>query len=92
MHGVIRQDHLHDVGKMMFGFNIFWTYVTFSQYFLIWYSNIPEETLWFAHHFGDSWETSFWILFGHFVFRFVSYFTERERHRNGYFLAHFGFF
>ena len=72
MHGIIRADHLHDVGKMMFGFNIFWTYVTFSQYFLIWYSNIPEETLWFAHHFENGWETSFWVLgFGHFLFPFL---------------------
>ena len=43
MDGVARVDHLHDVAKMMFGFNIFWTYVTFSQYFLIWYSNIPKH-------------------------------------------------
>ena len=72
LHGIIRPDHLHDVGKMMFGFNIFWTYVTFSQYFLIWYSNIPEETLWFAHHFENGWETSFWVLgFGHFLFPFL---------------------
>lgn len=46
---VISQHHLHDLGKYMFAFTVFWTYIAFSQYFLIWYSNIPEETYWFAY-------------------------------------------
>jgi hypothetical protein len=41
------QEHLHDVGKFMFAFSIFWTYLWFSQYMLIWYANIPEETIYF---------------------------------------------
>lgn len=40
-------EHLHDVGKFMFAFSIFWTYLWFSQYMLIWYSNQPEETNYF---------------------------------------------
>ncbi|MDB5245707.1 MAG: uncharacterized protein JWQ40_101 [Segetibacter sp.] len=40
-------EHLHDVGKFMFAFSIFWTYLWFSQYMLIWYSNQPEETVYF---------------------------------------------
>lgn len=40
-------EHLHDVGKFMFAFSIFWTYLWFSQYMLIWYSNQPEETTYF---------------------------------------------
>ena len=43
------QEHLHDVGKFMFAFSIFWTYLWFSQYMLIWYANIPEETVYFKH-------------------------------------------
>jgi hypothetical protein len=37
-------EHLHDTGKLLFAFTVFWAYITFCQYFLIWYSNIPEET------------------------------------------------
>lgn len=40
-------EHLHDIGKFMFAFSIFWTYLWFSQYMLIWYSNNPEETIYF---------------------------------------------
>jgi hypothetical protein len=40
-------EHLHDVGKFMFAFSVFWTYLWFSQFMLIWYANIPEETVYF---------------------------------------------
>jgi hypothetical protein len=41
------EEHLHDIGKFMFAFSVFWTYLWFSQYMLIWYANIPEETVYF---------------------------------------------
>jgi hypothetical protein len=40
-------EHLHDLGKFVFAFSIFWTYLWFSQFMLIWYANIPEETIYF---------------------------------------------
>ncbi len=40
-------EHLHDLGKFLFAFSIFWTYLWFSQFMLIWYANIPEETEYF---------------------------------------------
>lgn len=43
----IRVDHMHDLGKMLFAFSIFWTYLWFSQYLLIWYGHLPEETTYF---------------------------------------------
>ncbi|MEM6473375.1 MAG: hypothetical protein AAF802_27705, partial [Planctomycetota bacterium] len=43
----VTTEHYHDLGKYMFGFTVFWTYIAFSQYLLIWYGNIPEETEWF---------------------------------------------
>jgi hypothetical protein len=41
------KEHLHDLGKFQFAFSIFWTYLWFSQFMLIWYANIPEETIYF---------------------------------------------
>jgi hypothetical protein len=43
----ITTEHFHDMGKFLFGFTIFWAYISYSQYMLIWYANIPEETFWF---------------------------------------------
>lgn len=43
----VNVEHLHDLGKYLFGFSIFWAYLWYSQYMLIWYANIPEETVYF---------------------------------------------
>lgn len=43
----VTEEHVHDIGKFMFAFSVFWTYLWFSQYMLIWYANIPEETGYF---------------------------------------------
>jgi len=50
----VTDEHLHDVGKFMFAFSIFWTYTWFSQYMLIWYSNQPEETKYFIERIGTA--------------------------------------
>lgn len=49
----VNESHLHDVAKFMFAFSIFWTYLWFSQFMLIWYSNIPEEVTYFVTRFSD---------------------------------------
>jgi len=48
----VTEEHLHDLGKFMFAFSVFWTYLWFSQYMLIWYSNQPEETKYFIERIG----------------------------------------
>ena len=55
------QEHLHDLGKFMFAFSIFWTYVWFSQYMLIWYANIPEETVYFKHRVQGPYRGIFYL-------------------------------
>jgi len=51
----VNDAHMHDIGKYMFGFSIFWTYTWLSQYLLIWYANIPEENIYYVKRYlvGD---------------------------------------
>ena len=61
-------EHTQDMGKFMFAFVVFWTYIAFSQYMLYWYANIPEETVWFHKRFAGGWETVAWSLL---IFNFI---------------------
>jgi hypothetical protein len=56
-------EHLHDLGKFMFAFSIFWTYLWFSQFMLIWYANIPEETTYFKPRAQGVYSGIFWLMF-----------------------------
>ncbi|WP_047418932.1 hypothetical protein [Cellulophaga sp. Hel_I_12] len=49
----VNNSHIHDLAKFMFGISIFWTYLWFSQYMLIWYSNIPEEVTYYVTRIAD---------------------------------------
>ncbi len=67
----ITTEHYQDVGKYMFGFTVFWTYIAFSQYMLIWYGNLPEEIQWFADRYTNGWQTVTWaLIIGHFLVPF----------------------
>ncbi len=71
LRGIISPEHYHDLGKMMFGFTVFWAYIAFSQYMLIWYGNLPEETVWYRHRLEHGWEVhSAALLIAHFVIPF----------------------
>lgn len=75
-------EHLHDVGKLLFAFNCFWAYIAISQYLLIWYANIPEETIFFQHRQEHGWGTiSLILVIGHFMIPFV-FFMSRWMKRN----------
>ena len=68
---VVNEEHYHDIGKLVFGFTIFWAYIGFSQYFLIWYANIPEETMFYSRR-GGSWTTlGAALMIGHFAIPFL---------------------
>jgi hypothetical protein len=69
--GIINENHLHDLGKFMFAFTIFWAYIGFSQFMLIWYANLPEETTYFIHRFAGNWMyVSIFLLVGKFLVPF----------------------
>ena len=64
--GHVTENHLHDVGKFMFAFSIFWTYLWFSQFMLIWYANLPEEVVYFQvrwNYFRTLWVTNLLVNF-----------------------------
>ena len=70
--GIVTEEHYQDLGKFMFGFIVFWAYISASQYFLIWYGNIPEETIWYKHRWVGSWKTvSLTLVFVGFVLPFI---------------------
>jgi hypothetical protein len=54
-------EHLHDLGKFQFAFSIFWTYLWFSQFMLIWYASIPEETIYFKPRLQGAYQGIFWL-------------------------------
>lgn len=66
--GYITIDHLHDVVKYLKGFTVFWAYIAFSQFMLIWYANIPEETEYYIMRSQHGW---LGVSFGLLIFRFV---------------------
>ena len=82
--GIITTEHYQDIGKLLFAFGVvFWAYIACSQYMLIWYANIPEETAWFlARQLGEWRVVSVVLLFGHFILPFlflISRWTKRWR-------------
>ncbi|MEK6705380.1 MAG: molybdopterin oxidoreductase [Bdellovibrionota bacterium] len=75
--GIVNENHLHDLGKFMFAFTIFWAYIGFSQFMLIWYANLPEETGYFLTRFHGGWlYVSIFLLVGKF---FVPFFLLLRR-------------
>ena len=86
---LITTEHFHDLGKLMFAFTVFWAYIAFSQYMLIWYANLPEETVWFAYRWDGTWKyLSILLGVGHFVVPFFFLLPRTiKRTRGALFLA-----
>ena len=84
---VISTEHLHDVGKFLFAFTAFWAYIAFCQFLLIWYANLPDETIWYQARLQGSWKTvTIVIMAGHFGVPFF-YLMGRAVKRRGSTLA-----
>lgn len=85
----INEEHYHDLGKWLFALTVFWAYVSFSQYMLIWYGNLPEEGIWYHRRMVGSWSGFMpLMIIGHFVIPFVTL-MPRSSKRN---LKMLGFF
>jgi hypothetical protein len=66
--GLVTIEHVHDLAKYTKAFTVFWAYIAFSQFMLIWYANLPEETIFYLHRSHGGW---LYISVGLIVFRFV---------------------
>jgi hypothetical protein len=81
----ITVDHYQDAGKLLFAFGIvFWAYIGFSQFMLIWYANIPEETGWYIARVIHGWGPVAWLLlFGHFLGPFIAIISRYPKRQPG---------
>jgi hypothetical protein len=76
--GCVSEEHFHDLGKFQFAFTVFWAYIGFSQYFLIYYANIPEETAFYNHRNAFGWDKlGILLMVGHFI---APFFILLSRH------------
>ncbi len=77
-------EHYHDLGKLIFGFILFWVYIGFSQYMLIWYANMPEETEWFYFRQESIWVWfSLGLVFFHWMLPFAGTMSRHVRRSPG---------
>lgn len=87
---VVTKEHLHDHGKFLFGFVVFWAYIAFSQYMLIWYASLPETTFWFVARGATTVSADFntWsivsiaLVFGHFFIPFIGLMSRHIKRTN----------
>jgi len=81
---VVNENHLHDLGKFVFGFSVFWAYLWFSQYLLYYYANIPEEIIYFIDRLkNDHYSPYFFLnLFINFFFPFLVLMTRDSKRHN----------
>ncbi|MBT5855587.1 hypothetical protein HOH87_03010 [bacterium] len=85
---VVTKEHYHDLGKLIYGFVIFWTYIAFSQFFLTWYANIPEFVQWYLPRSVGPWRTMASVLvWGHFL---IPLFVFMSRHAKRNLKVHSG--
>ena len=80
MRKVVTDEHYHLMGKLLFAFTVFWAYVAFSQFFLIWYANVTEETRFYLTRNTEGWRwVSIFIVVGHFVAPFLLLLSQPQK-------------
>jgi hypothetical protein len=81
LENTIGKPHIYDLGAWFFGFTVFYAYIAFSQFLLIYYANIPEETLWFYHRMEGSWAfVTYMLLICRFVIPFIVLLNRDSKH------------
>jgi preprotein translocase subunit YajC len=76
----LRRDHFYSLGALLFAFINFWAYIAFSQFLLIWYANLPEETFWFIKRWKEGWEyVSILLIIVHFVVPYFALLTQDSK-------------
>lgn len=91
LRGIFNTSHLLNLGNVMLAFTVFWAYISFSQYFLIWNANVPEETFWFnLREFNPTtgvqnswWWVGLTLLFGHFFLPFLFFLQYPLKKKHG---------
>lgn len=79
----VTREHLHDLGKYLFAFSIFWTYLWFSQYMLIWYANVGEETVYFQNRLENYPVLFYANLVINFILPFLILMRNDTKRKNG---------
>ncbi len=83
LENTIQKSHIYDLGAWFFGFTIFYAYIAFSQFLLIYYANIPEETLWFYHRLEGSWAyISYSLIICRFAIPFIVLLNRDTKHNH----------
>jgi hypothetical protein len=84
LQGIFGTPHLLHLGNLMLAFTVFWGYITFSQYFLIWNANVPEETFWYnIRETGNWWWVGMVLIFGHFLVPFLFFLQHPLKKKHG---------
>lgn len=80
----VTTEHYQDLGKFTFAFVVFWGYIAFSQFMLIWYADLPEETYWFKMRYETPWDTiSMALVFGHMIIPFIGLMSRHIKRNKG---------
>jgi len=76
----LQRDSFYSLGALLFAFVNFWAYIAFSQFLLIWYANLPEETIWFMTRWKNGWEVvSILLIIVHFVVPYFALLTQDSK-------------
>lgn len=80
LHPALTNDHLYSLGALIFAFVNFWGYIAFSQFMLIWYADLPEETFWFMQKWQGSWAVfSIGLIIIHFLVPYITLVSQPSK-------------
>lgn len=77
---ILKSDNFYNLGALLFAFVNFWAYIAFSQFLLIWYANLPEESFWMINRWKNGWEIfSFILILGHFLIPYFALLSQQAK-------------